>query len=207
MKNTKNIKIPGFVSFVILILIITSCNTQNPRVQFSKDEINLINAGDSPQPMRVWTIANPSDSLLLRQKSERVVVDSTDETLQLFVQRLYATVTDTADPGVGIAAPQVGILKQIIWVQRFDKAGEPFEVYFNPRISQYSKLTQTCREGCLSIPNRMDTLNTRSYAVLVEYQNRKGETQLEMIENFTAVIFQHEIDHLNGVLYPDRMDN
>jgi len=108
--------------------------------------------------------------------------------------------------GVGIAAPQVGILKDMIWVQRFDKEGFPFEVYINPVIRQYSTKKQDCREGCLSIPDRSDTTKTRAYAILLEYDRLSGDHITEMVEDFTAVIFQHEIDHLHGVLYLDHLD-
>jgi peptide deformylase len=107
--------------------------------------------------------------------------------------------------GVGIAAPQVGILKDIIWVQRFDKEDLPFEVYLNPKIIQYSKKTQTRKEGCLSIPNRSETLNSRAYAILISYDTIENTQVVEMVEDFTAVIFQHEIDHLNGILYLDHL--
>ena len=87
-----------------------------------------------------------------------------------------------------------------------DKAGSPFEFYLNPRIIQYSKKKQEYREGCLSVPNRMDTLNSRSYAILIEYDKMDKTHHVEMVEDFTAVIFQHEIDHLNGVLYLQYLD-
>ncbi|SFZ90997.1 peptide deformylase [Flaviramulus basaltis] len=107
--------------------------------------------------------------------------------------------------GVGIAAPQVGVLKSIIWVQRFDKETFPFEVYLNPKITQYSNKKQTVREGCLSIPNRRDTLNSRSFTIDIEYDTMTGKHIKETIEDFTSVIFQHEIDHLNGILYLDHL--
>lgn len=173
---------------------------------FSADQKALIMAGDSTVPMRVFKITKESDSLLLRTKSENIKVDPKDPVLQHFIKRLYRTVRDSMSLGVGIAAPQVGILKSIIWVQRFDKEGFPFEVYFNPRILQYSKLTQKCREGCLSIPDRSDTLNSRAYAILIEYDKLDQSHVTEMVEDFTAVIFQHEIDHLNGILYLDHLE-
>ena len=105
--------------------------------------------------------------------------------------------------GVGIAAPQVGILKNIIWVQRFDKDKFPFEVYLNPKIIQYTEKKQDCMEGCLSIPNRRATTKSRAYAILIEYDQLDGSHKTEMVEGFTAVIFQHEIDHLNGILFLD----
>ena len=121
-------------------------------------------------------------------------------------QRLLATVQDPVNAGVGIAAPQVGILKNMIVVQRYDKEGFPFETYVNPTIKQYSKKTQFCLEGCLSIPKKMDTTKNRAYAILLEYDKLDGTHEIEMIEAFTAVIFQHEIDHLNGILFIDHLD-
>lgn len=162
--------------------------------------------GDSTVPMRVFKITNRSDSILLRSKSSQVTIDPNDPVFQLFVKRLYRTVRDSLSMGVGIAAPQVGVLKRIIWVQRFDKEGFPFEVYLNPEITQYSTRKQTCLEGCLSIPNRSDTLSTRAYAILLEYDKMDSSHHTEMVEDFTAVIFQHEIDHLNGILYLDHLE-
>ncbi|WP_254827272.1 peptide deformylase [Lewinella sp. JB7] len=155
-------------------------------------------------PMRVWKITNYTDSILLRTQSEDVRVDPRDPVLQRFVSRLHATVTDSASLGLGIAAPQVGILKNIIWVQRLDKEELPFEVYLNPRILQYSDKKQRNREGCLSIPNRADTCS-RAYAILLEYDRIDGTHGIEMVEDFTSVIFQHEVDHLNGILYLDHL--
>jgi peptide deformylase len=188
--------------FIFTIIIFIGCSTKQK--QFSEEQSQLIMSDTTA--MRVWEITNTNDSVLLRQKSETVIPDTTDVVLQSLVERMYKTVTDSISMGVGIAAPQVGILKQIIWVQRFDKKGIPFEVYLNPKIKQYSKLTQECREGCLSIPDRMDTLNSRAYAILIEYHTMQGDTKLEMVEDFTAVIFQHEIDHLNGILYTDHLE-
>lgn len=172
---------------------------------FSPEEIKMIMNADSLKPMRVYKITNYADSLLLRTKSAYVKPNANNPVLQNFVKRLYATVTDSASLGVGIAAPQVGILKNIIWVQRFDKENFPFEVYLNPVIIEYSNRKQTFREGCLSIPNRSETLNCRSYTINIEYDTMGGEHKSERIEDFTSVIFQHEIDHLNGILYLDHL--
>ena len=143
---------------------------------------------------------------MLRTKSAYIKPNPKDPVLQNFVKRLYATVRDSVSLGVGIAAPQVGVLKNIIWVQRFDKEDFPFEVYLNPKIVKYSEGTQTVREGCLSIPDRTDTLSSRSKEILIEYDTLLGEHKTELIERFTAVIFQHEIDHLNGILYLDHLE-
>ncbi len=156
--------------------------------------------------MRVFLITNKHDSLLLRTKSQSIKVNPKDPILQHFITRLYRTVRDSMSMGVGIAAPQVGVLKNIIWVQRFDKDGFPFEVYLNPKIVQYSKKKQPCPEGCLSIPDKRATTQNRAYAILLEYDKQDGSHAMEMVEDFTAVIFQHEIDHLNGILFIDHLE-
>jgi peptide deformylase len=198
----KNYFLMGFLSLSIL-----GCSgTKNvSKKSFSSEEIKMIMNADSLKPMRVYKITNYEDSLLLRKKSAYIKPNPNDPVLQNFVKRLYATVTDSASLGAGIAAPQVGILKNIIWVQRFDKENFPFELYLNPVIIKYSDEKQTRREGCLSIPNRRDTLSSRAFSVSVEYDTMNGEHKTETIEDFTSVIFQHEVDHLNGILYLDHL--
>jgi peptide deformylase len=162
---------------------------------------------DISTPMRVLKINAKVDSVILIKKSEDVFINPDDIVLQTFLKRLLNTVKDSLSLGVGIAAPQVGILKNIIWVQRFDKESKPFEVYLNPKIIQYSKMKQDCMEGCLSVPDERENTNIRSYAILIEYDKFDGTHKIEMIEDFTAVIFQHEIDHLNGILFIDHLEN
>ena len=194
------------------ILLINSCKTNKTLKvggkywSYSESQIKLIEDGEPKDPMRVFLITDKQDSILLRTKSEPIDLNSQQEITKKLSDRLLATVNDPKNPGVGIAAPQIGILKQMIAVQRFDKKGEPFEIYVNPKIRQYSKKTQFCLEGCLSIPKKMDTTKNRAYAILLEYDRMDGSHEIEMVEAFTAVIFQHEIDHLNGILFTDHLD-
>ncbi len=199
--------------YSILIITVLNCSSVKTSQQkedilnsFSKNEIQMILSSDSLTPMRVYKITNKSDSLLLRKKSGYIKPNPNDPIQRTFIKRLYRTVTDSMSLGVGIAAPQVGVLKNIIWVQRFDKENFPFEVCLNPIIVQYSEKKQTNREGCLSIPNRRETLDNRAYAILVEYDTENGEHKAEMVEGFASIIFQHEIDHLNGILYLDHLN-
>ncbi|MFH4964457.1 peptide deformylase [Gaetbulibacter sp. M235] len=199
--------------YSILIITVSNCSSVKTSQQkeailnsFSKNEIQMIMSSDSLTPMRVYKITSKSDSLVLRKKSGYIKPNPNDPIQKTFIKRLYRTVTDSMSLGVGIAAPQVGVLKNIIWVQRFDKENFPFEVCLNPIIVQYSEKKQTNREGCLSIPNRRETLDNRAYAILVEYDTENGEHKAEMVEGFTSVIFQHEIDHLNGILYLDHLN-
>lgn len=196
-----------FYTSILLILIIYSCNSAKSILEhnFSAEQTELIMQSDSTIPMHVYKITNKNDSLLLRTKSTYIKPDANSMVLQRFVKRLYKTVTDSISLGVGIAAPQVGILKNIIWVQRFDKENFPFEVYLNPIITAYSSKKQTFIEGCLSIPNRSDTLYNRAFSINIEYDSMDALQHTETVEGFTAVIFQHEIDHLNGILYLDHL--
>ncbi|CAH8282600.1 peptide deformylase [Mariniflexile fucanivorans] len=190
-----------------ITIILSSCYGSKSILKnsFTVEQSELIMNSDSLTPMRVLKITNRQDSLLLRTKSQYIKANPNDLVLQRFVNRLYATVRDSISLGVGIAAPQVGVLKNIIWVQRFDKENFPFEVYLNPVIKTYSDEKQTFREGCLSIPNRTETLNTRSFSISIEYDTMEAEHKTETVEGFTSVIFQHEIDHLNGILYLDHL--
>ncbi|MFK7970748.1 MAG: peptide deformylase [Bacteroidia bacterium] len=189
---------------ICLLGLLKGLSAQLPG-NFTQQEAKMVLAAPSDAPMRVWLTTNYEDSLLLRSQCRPVTADPEDSVLQYFVKRLHATVTDSASLGVGIAAPQVGILRQIIWVQRFDKKGFPWEVMLNPRIIQYTKKKQPCREGCLSIPDKMDTTQTRAYAILLEHDRLDGTHVIEMVEDFTAVVVQHEVDHLNGIIFLDHL--
>ncbi|MFK8057822.1 MAG: peptide deformylase [Saprospiraceae bacterium] len=189
---------------LLLMLILGVACQRSTHAGFNTKQAAIINSADASTPMRVWKISSTSDSLLLRQVAEPVKFKKKDPVLELFVDRLFATVRDSMSLGVGIAAPQVGILKQIIWVQRFDKEELPFEVYINPTIVTYSEEQREGTEGCLSIPNRKEKC-LRSKWIELAYNKRDGSRHQERIEDFTAVIFQHEIDHLSGILYLDHL--
>jgi len=193
---------------LLLIKLVLGCSSLKTKKtkNFTIAQRDIILNQENVKPMRVFKINNREDSLLLRMKSSYVKPDSKDLVLKTFVDRLFATVRDSMSMGVGIAAPQVGILKNIIWVQRFDKDEFPFEVYLNPKIINYSEKKLTRREGCLSIPNRTDTLKIRSKIIDIEYDTMEGKHITESISEFTSIIFQHEIDHLNGILYLDHLE-
>jgi peptide deformylase len=186
-----------------MLILCVACQ-RSTSAGFDVSQVARITAADARTPMRVWKITSESDSLLLRQAAEPIQFKKEDPILDRFIDRLFATVRDSMSLGVGIAAPQVGILKQIIWVQRFDKEGLPFEVYLNPTIVTYSEEKREGIEGCLSIPNRQETC-LRSEWIEMAYNKQDGSRHQERVEGFTAVIFQHEIDHLNGILYLDHL--
>lgn len=201
-------------TYLLTCGIIASCSVskkvENQAIEkvfsFTQEEELLLSKGKVSEPMRVLQITNKEDSITLRTASKNIDIINNTKLTKLLADRLLTTVNDPKNPGVGIAAPQIGILKKMVAVQRFDKEDFPFEVYVNPTIKQYSKKTQFCLEGCLSIPDKMDTTKNRAYAILLEYEKLDGSREIEMVEAFSAVIFQHEIDHLNGILFTDHLD-
>lgn len=172
---------------------------------FTSTERSVINSGEG-DIMRLTTIANRADSLLLRKEckpmSEKMVQTEDFATL---CRRMLATVNDPANEGVGIAAPQVGVLRRMIAVQRFDKPGEPFEFFLNPEIIAMLGEKKQGGEGCLSVPNRYGQV-MRSQQIVLRYRDVDFVEHTDTIEGFTAVIFQHEVDHLDGVLYIDKTE-
>ena len=202
----------SIVSAIILItvVIINSCGSLSVKLSeegtgFTPAQAYLIKGKHTNSPMRVLQSDNMEDSLFLREICSPVDPVADKNLLMTLISRMQATVTDSLTAGVGIAAPQVGISKRVILVQRFDKEGEPFEAYLNPAITHYSKMKQDCREGCLSVPGIRGTTKNRSYAIYVEYIDMGNNKKGELVEGYTAVIFQHEIDHLNGILFFDHL--
>ncbi|MEO4006108.1 MULTISPECIES: peptide deformylase [unclassified Flavobacterium] len=187
----------------IYLLLFTFVSMTSMAQHFTKEEKARIHSGDRKQKMKVIQITEPSELLILQSVSKDI--NPNDKDLPVLLDRMYQAVTDPEEGGVGIAAPQVGINRNVIWVQRFDKSGEPFEAYINPVIIWRSKLLRKGNEGCLSIPDRSGDV-FRNYTIRLSYQDIKGVKQEEIIEGFTAVIFQHETDHLNGILFTDRLE-
>ena len=203
--------------------IMAACGMRDRQAEgFTEAELELIHGSDSI--MRVLTIDDLADLSVLRAKSSDLSDSAlmSDEFARLS-ELMVATVTHPSQDGVGIAGPQVGLNRRIVAVQRFDKEGEPFEVYPNVRIVWASDSLAAGPEGCLSVPDRRGYV-LRSQEIIIEYADIAGvehsrqEIRLEScgcakpvpmvrdtVSGFTAVIFQHEVDHLDGVLYVDRL--
>ena len=178
---------------------------------FSSGELELLNGTDSI--MRVLTIQDSIDLAVLRAVScDFSAKELMSEQFTKLGHRMVATVTHPSQDGVGIAGPQVGLNRRIVAVQRFDKTGEPFEVYANVRIVWMSDSLACGPEGCLSVPDRRGNV-LRSQQIVIEYADLASLSHFcddipmarDTVSGFTAVIFQHEIDHREGVLYIDRL--
>jgi peptide deformylase len=196
----------------ICLLIITVSISACKSVKYMTDnEKILINNGTSETPFRVLQTDNEKDSLFLRKKC--IDIDTkdivTDKDLKLLIARLALTLS--VESGVGIAAPQVGIGRNMFLFMRIDKEGIPVQVAIDPRITGRSDEVFLFEgDGCLSVPGLSGT--TQRYRWIdVEYYDEKGNPVKERLsgggrgEDFTGVIFQHEYDHLQGVLFTDRL--
>lgn len=109
-----------------------------------------------------------------------------------------------ANNGIGLAANQIGIAKNVFVLGSKSIPGyEPMAV-FNPKILEVSKETELFKEGCLSYPDLWLTIK-RPKAIIAEYQNSKGEVVTVEIDGLISRCFQHEFDHLKGICFVDRV--
>ena len=187
---------------VILLIMLFLCLAE-AGARWRSAEKAVIN-GDGV--MRVLTIDDEADSLFLRTPCKDLTVkEIRSKEYATLAKRMLVTVTSPEQDGVGIAGPQVGIGRRIVAVQRFDKEGEPFEVYPNIRVTAKRGSPEPGPEGCLSVPGRRGDV-LRWQDIDIAYTSpRTGRDTTETVKGFTAVIFQHETDHLDGVLYIDKL--
>jgi peptide deformylase len=157
---------------------------------------------------------------VLRQRArpllhEEIVLAET----QQLIEWMHQTMRDA--PGVGLAAPQVGLPIQLAVIEdrpeyskdiSADRLAErernpvPFQVLINPRIIEQSEQQVEFFEGCLSLAG-FSALVKRSRLIRIEYLDERGQPRRIEAEGWYARILQHEIDHLHGSLYIDRMDS
>lgn len=156
--------------------------------------------------MTLRTIVTLPD-LVLRRKARAVT--AFDKTFQTLVDDMIETMRDA--PGVGLAAPQVGVSERLIVVEYYenekseeaeDEARKKVWVMVNPEIVKASSEKVTGVEGCLSIPNLVGEVE-RHEAIHVKGLNRRGQPMRVKASGWLARIFQHEIDHINGVVFTD----
>jgi len=169
---------------------------------------------------RILTIDNAADLAILKAVSPPVEGGVTDD-LRALMDDMLETMYDA--PGIGLAAAQIGELKRVVVMDLGDKpvegASEDPEAeesedlqlarrnprYFvNPEVVWASDEMFAYEEGCLSVPEYFDAVE-RPARVRVRYLNYAGEQIEEEIEGLYAVCFQHELDHLNGVLFIDHL--
>lgn len=154
---------------------------------------------------KILTVPNP----FLRQKAKEVA--KIDKKLLSLVKDLKDSLKVQKNPrGVGLSAPQIGASKRVL-VLKLDQEITPF---INPEIVSFSKETlidilpkeKRFMEGCLSVPGLWGFVN-RPYKVEVSFQNLAGKRKIKKFTEKQASFFQHEYDHLEGILFVDRVLN
>ncbi len=143
----------------------------------------------------IITIPDP----VLRKEAEPI--ERVDDDLRRLMDDMLATMYDA--PGVGLAAPQIGISRRLIVMDaaRDDEERDPL-IMVNPEILDLSDEMRVHEEGCLSIPEVTAEVE-RPAELRVAFLDREGKPQEVELEGIWATIVQHEIDHLNGVLFID----
>ncbi len=142
----------------------------------------------------------PSDIL----KQKLLPVENFNSDLKYIVRDMFETMY--AHNGIGLAANQVGINKRIVVVDislKGEKKVLPIAL-INPIITYQSKKKQIAEEGCLSFPGFFDKIS-RSVSIEVEYYDINGKKQKILAEGLLARVLQHEIDHINGITFIERM--
>jgi peptide deformylase len=156
--------------------------------------------------MALRPIVNVPDTVL-RRKAHKVT--EFDQDLQTLIDDMVDTLR--AAPGVGLAAPQVGISERVIVIEysaddsEDENAPKKLFTLVNPEIIKASEDIETGVEACLSIPGLVGEVD-RAYQIMVKAQNRRGQNVKIKARGWLARIFQHEIDHLDGVLFTDRAE-
>ncbi|PZO23086.1 MAG: peptide deformylase [Leptolyngbya foveolarum] len=140
---------------------------------------------------------------VLRQPAKRIakVDDSLRELVRQMLQTMYS------EDGIGLAAPQVGMNKQLLVVDADpENSAAPPLVLVNPKIVSYSDELVTGQEGCLSIPGvYLDVV--RPTAIEVSFKDEAGKPRKLKVDDLVARVIQHEMDHLSGVMFVDRVEN
>jgi len=149
---------------------------------------------------QIVTLPDP----VLRRKARPVT--RFDAELQTLIDDMIETMREA--PGVGLAAPQVGVSERVIVVEYAENeeqedAPKKLYVMINPEIKIPSEETESAIEGCLSVPGWQGEVE-RSLGVTVKGQTRRGQPMKVKAKGWLARIFQHEIDHINGVVFTDR---
>ena len=136
---------------------------------------------------------------ILRKISETVV--NFDDDLISLVNDMRETMYK--ENGIGLAAPQIGILKRV-FVADVSRKEDDFKVFINPEITKFGGEKVSSEEGCLSIPGYKDKV-VRNSVIELRYQTISGKIEIEEVHNLLCICTQHEIDHLNGILFIDHL--
>ena len=161
--------------------------------------------------MGIQTVLKMGNPMLREMASEF----SKEEILHEDTKELLVDMWETLDSagGIGLAAPQIGVSKQLAVIKLSEDSNrypdmettKPY-VIFNPQITVLDKEIQGFWEGCLSVPGLRGYVE-RPRKVRIDYLDENASERTIQVEDFLATVFQHELDHLIGMLYVDRMED
>ena len=107
------------------------------------------------------------------------------------------------EKGIGLAAPQIGINERFFISKDFSNDSDQTIIFINPEIIEADDIVES-KEGCLSIPGHYDYVK-RNNRILVSYFDLSGKNEKKEFSDMQSIVFQHELDHLDGILFPDRL--
>lgn len=200
----------GFL-FLVIVPLLYTCGVKNEN-NMTDEEVKLIREAGTDSAFQILQVTDNTSLEFLRKQAQDIDVAqiSTDSTLHLLIERMKTTLY--AAKGVGLAAPQIGISRKLFLFIRLDQGDlYPIQVAINPEIVDHSGETFCFeRDGCLSIPD-ISGNSVRYSWVDVAYYDEKGDLKQERLlggsrqADFTGIIFQHEYDHLQGILFTDKL--
>lgn len=151
--------------------------------------------------MALLKVETGTDNQKLRQISQPV--RKVDKNILKLIKNMEATMEK--ESGCGLAAPQVGELLRVVIVMLNQQTDQEVIIpMINPEIVFHSEEMEVGEEGCLSVPDYFDEVK-RYKDIVVKYQDAKGREQMLKLSDLNARVVQHEIDHLNGILFVDKL--
>lgn len=152
--------------------------------------------------MTVLKVETGKSNPILRKKS--IPIDTIDKSIKKLAKDMVETMN--ANNGLGIAAPQVGVNKRLfITTINIGQDNEGLITMINPEIEFLNEELETGEEGCLSLPDLFKPVTRHKY-VRVKYKDLKNNEHILELEGLNARVIQHETDHLDGILFIDRID-
>ena len=146
-------------------------------------------------PLKVYQLGDEA----LRTPANRIV--KVDDSIRKLAKDMLITMYSSK--GIGLAAPQIGINERFFISKDFSNDSDQTIIFINPEIIEADDIVES-KEGCLSIPGHYDYVK-RNNRILVSYFDLSGKNEKKEFSDMQSIVFQHELDHLDGILFPDRL--
>lgn len=161
------------------------------------EALSFLNDLDSITPTPILVAPHP----VLSRKAARVQASDMPQ-IRAALPGMFAAMYHA--PGIGLAAPQVGIGLRFMIIDIVENDARRPRIFINPEITSFSEEEAATEEGCLSVPNQYAEV-VRPARITVKYQNLNGEDEELETDGLLAICIQHEIDHLDGILFVDHL--